>query len=177
MVYLSSRKYQRSSPFLPSAKKAPSLIICSMLLCLMKRNALSSVMIGIIIVGTFFAVFYVVYVDEMKPMNIPENTNFTLYVSNQSTDHRTVDIKVTIDGKLEIDRFFDVGDQHQVYPFYFNLEQGDHTVQIDAKDASYQKEFTIDDELWLAAAYWYDKDDHESPRIIVDTSNGPIGFQ
>jgi len=142
----------------------------------MNRIVIASIIIGVMI-GVSFVVFYIVYVIEMKPMTIPENTNFTLYVSNQSTDHRTVSIKVMIDGKLEIDRYFDVGNQHQVYPFYFELGQGEHIVQIDGKDASYEKEFTIDDELWMAVAYWYDKDDHESPMIIVDVSNGPIGFQ
>ena len=113
----------------------------------------------------------------MHSLTIPEGTNFTLYVSNQSVDNRVANIKVRIDDNLEVDQDFDVGNQHQVYPFYFKLSQGEHLVQVDAKDVSYQKEFTIDSELWMAIAYWYDKDDHESPMILVDVSDGPIGFQ
>ena len=142
----------------------------------MNGIVLATIMIGIIICISF-AVFYAVYVVEMKPISIPENTNFTLYVSNQSTDHKTVSIRVMIDEELEIDRYFDVGNQHQIYPFYFELDKGVHTVKIDSKDTSYQEEFTIDGELWMAVAYWYDKDDHESPMIIVDVSNRPIKFQ
>ena len=117
------------------------------------------------------------FVVEMKPLGIPEDTNFTLYVSNQSVDDRLVNTKVRIDDHLEVDQGFDVGDQHQVYPFYFKLNQGEHIVQVDAKDTSYQSEFTINTELWMAVAYWHNKDDHESPMMLVDVSDGPIGFQ
>ena len=130
-----------------------------------------------IAVSAFFVMFGVAYITEIESNSIPEGTNFTLYVTNQSTDHRTINIKVMIDEKLEIDRAFDVGNQHQVYPFYFKLSQGVHTIQVDANNASYEKEFTIDDELWMAVAYWYDKDDSEPPTILVDVSDGPIGFQ
>ena len=142
-------------------------------------NKIVLILIGIgVIIGISFVVFYGVYVVEMKPNTIiPEDTNFTLYVSNQSTDHRTVSIRVMIDEELEIDRYFDVGNQHQIYPFYFELDKGAHTIKIDSKDASYQEEFTIDDELWMSVAYWYDKEDHEAPITIVNVSDGPIGFQ
>ena len=142
----------------------------------MNRIILTSVIIGTII-SMSFVVFYVVYIVEMGPLTIPEGTNFTLYISNQSVDNRSVSIKVRIDDKLEIDRYFDVGNQHQVYPFYFELDQGKHLLLVDAKDASYREEFTIDDELWMAVAYWYDNDDHEAPMIIVNVNDGPIGFQ
>lgn len=141
----------------------------------MNRIVLASIIIGVI--GVSFAGFYVVFVVEMKPLSIPEGTNFTLYVSNQSVDNRLVNIEVRIDDNLEIDQDFDVGNQHQIHPFYFKLSQGEHIVQVDTNDTSYQREFTIDSELWMAVAYWYDKDDHESPMILVDVSDGPIGFQ
>ena len=142
----------------------------------MNRIVLVSIIIGMIIVVSF-AVFYVAYVVEMHSLSIPEGTNFTLYVSNQSVDNRLANIKVRIDDNLEVEQDFAIGNQHQVYPFYFKLSQGEHLVQVDAKDVSYQKEFTVDSELWMAIAYWYDKDDQDSPMILVDVSDGPIGFQ
>lgn len=143
----------------------------------MDRTVLALIIIGAIISISLVG-FYAVYTVEMEPKKAPpEGTNFTLYLSNQSTEHRTVSVKVRIDGKLEIDRYFDVGNQHQVYPFYFELDKGAHTIMVDAKDKSYRQEFTIDDELWMAVTYWYDADDHEAPIIIANESNSPIGFQ
>ena len=141
----------------------------------MNRVVIALVIMGIII-SISSVVFYISHVEETESLAIPEDTNLTLYVSNQSFDNRLVNIKVSIDDNLRIDQDFDVGDQHEFYPFYFNLEQGNHVIQVDTKDASYQKEFTIEDELWIAATYWYDQDDTETPMIIVDVSNAPIGF-
>ncbi|MGQ0790756.1 MAG: hypothetical protein ACT4NJ_00845 [Nitrosopumilaceae archaeon] len=105
--------------------------------------------------------------------------NFTLAVSNQSFDISPVDISVQIDGKVVIDRDFDVGNQHIYHEFKFPLTKGIHTIHAESihGKAKLEKEFVVDKEIWGFLSFWYYENEHESPFFDFIVSESPLGFQ
>jgi hypothetical protein len=60
----------------------------------------------------------------------PSDSNFVLYVSNQSFEIDPVDIAVEIDGKRVVEGDFLVEGQHSWHVFKFQLEPGQHTLRV-----------------------------------------------
>lgn len=110
-----------------------------------------------------------------------EADNFTLYVSNQSFDASTVDVQILIDGKVIVDEFFEVGNQHIRREYRLYLSSGKHILKALTKrgEAELRSEFIVTNKHWAAVSYWYYPDTHHNPTprqftfIIQDT---PILF-
>lgn len=87
------------------------------------------------------------------------DTNFVLYVSNQSYEDEFIRIQVSIDGKLVIDREFFVYNQHTHVEYAFHLTKGKHKLLIRASDADVTSERQIEivTQHWAAVSYWHDK--------------------
>ncbi len=84
-------------------------------------------------------------------------SEFILYVSDQSYELSPVDIKVYIDDKLVIDDNFEVGNQHNWESFDFKLKQGKHTIKaVTAEGIVFEDEFTVLGKRWAVLNYWKD---------------------
>lgn len=95
------------------------------------------------------------------------NGNFQLFVSNQSFAISPVDISVSIDGTPVVQRYFEVGTQHNFYRFAFALPSGQH--RITAKSvkgkATLDKTFSVDGKQSGTLFFWYyPKGDGDAPR-------------
>lgn len=103
--------------------------------------------------------------------------NFTLTVSNQSSDIDPVDILVKIDGKTVIDDEFLVKQQHNYYNFEFVLEPGIHTIYAESIKGKYQlnEEFTIETELWASLDFQYEGDG-TLPELRLTISESELLF-
>jgi hypothetical protein len=67
--------------------------------------------------------------ERPSPLEETKQGNFTLYVSNQSFDWQTVDIRVLIDGRPTVDTDFSVENQHNWIEYRFALDDGQHTLR------------------------------------------------
>jgi len=112
------------------------------------------------------------------------NTNFVLYVSNQSFALTPVDITITIDGKKVISSTFEVGEgkrrQHNWISHGFDLTPGTHKLEaVSAKgDAKFEKEFEIKDEKhWAVLSYWYYPDQDGKKHFTFQIQNEQIYFK
>lgn len=84
--------------------------------------------------------------------------SFTLYVSNQSFDMPTVDIRVEIDNQLAVSGDFDVEGQHTWVQFDFGLAEGPHHIRVttsDVADVVKEETFQMDDRKWAVVSFWY----------------------
>lgn len=111
---------------------------------------------------------------EMAP--VPTGS-FTLYVSNQSFDRPTVDITVSIDGRVAVSDAFPVMDQHNWVAHRFELAEGKH--QIVARSVSGEANFSATvlvpaGRHWAVLDYWCH--DTTAPSFSWDLSDKPIGF-
>ena len=68
------------------------------------------------------------------PLRPAKNGNVTVYVSNQSFDRDTVDIRVLIDGRPAVDDDFAVLNQHNWVEFRFSLDDGRHLIYAESLD-------------------------------------------
>lgn len=119
--------------------------------------------------------------DNSAPAEIavaPDGTSdLTLWVSNQSYTDKKVDITVTLDGAVIIDRNFNVGDQHNHIEHRIQLDDGTHilsaTTVIDGENVELSEEFTIEpnQQRYAGLSYW-----HYVPTREGDTSFDPPGF-
>jgi hypothetical protein len=120
--------------------------------------------------------------DKLQPREM--NTNFVLYVSNQSFALTPVDITITIDGKQVISSEFEVGEgkrrQHNWINHGFELTPGPHklvatTVKGEAK---IEKEFEIKDEKhWAVINYWYNPKQDGKKHFTFQIQNEQIYFE
>jgi hypothetical protein len=119
--------------------------------------------------------------DNSAPVDITvtsEGTsNLTLWVSNQSYTDKNVDVTITLNGDIIIDRGFKVGDQHNYIEHRIRLDDGTHTINattvIDGETVVLSEEFTIEpnQQRYAALNYW-----HYVPTSPNDTSSDPPGF-
>ena len=112
------------------------------------------------------------------------NTNFVLYVSNQSFALTPVDITITIDGKKVISSTFEVGEgkrrQHNWISHGFELTPGTHKLEaVSTKgDAKFEKEFEIKDKKhWAVLSYWYYPDQDGKKKFTFQIQNEQIYFE
>lgn len=114
----------------------------------------------------------------VMPEPTPEPPSFTLYVSNQSFEDPTVEITVTIDGSVMVDRDFAVEGQHNWITFEPDVGPGVHTFHaISSTGAEFTTEFTLpaDEARWAVLDYWFYPEE-EPRRFTFDISDEPIGF-
>lgn len=86
------------------------------------------------------------------------NTNFSLYVSNQSFSLKRIDIHVEVDEAKVVSQQFSVGTQHNYVEFRLFLEEGPHTIRIwsDKAGVELSKTFTLNgDEDTGVISFWY----------------------
>ena len=84
--------------------------------------------------------------------------SFTLYVSNQSFDMPTIDIRVELDDQLAISGDFHVEGQHTWLRFDFGLAPGPHRIRVttpDVTDIALDQMFQMDDRKWGVVSFWY----------------------
>jgi len=95
-----------------------------------------------------------------------ETPNLTLYVSNQSFDKATVDIRVRIDDQLAITGDFAVEGQHSWHAFDLELADGAHVLEVASRDSSATLEvpFTLTGRKYGVVDFWYDEDNVELPE-------------
>jgi hypothetical protein len=111
------------------------------------------------------------------PLQETKRSNFTLYVSNQSFERDTVDIKVVIDGRTAVDGDFAVEDQHNWVEYRFDLEDGQHTLRAESVrgDAVLEVGFKVKGNRWAVVDYWCCNGDGE-PRFTFLVKPQPIAF-
>jgi len=113
--------------------------------------------------------------DGPKNSIISEGIPLTLYVSNQSFIHYTIDITVVLDDKTVVSDTFDVEGQHSFHPFYLELGKGRHIIHVESDNGvSLTREFEIDKETWIVVSYWYYEEDE--PFFNFDIHDKPVGF-
>ena len=117
-------------------------------------------------------------VNLVLEKRIELQSNFTLTVSNQSSDIDPVDILVKIDGKTVVDNEFLVKQQHNYQYFYFILEPGVHILYAESIKGKYQlqEEFTIKKELWASLDFQYYEGDETLPKLRLIISETELGF-
>jgi hypothetical protein len=83
--------------------------------------------------------------------------NFTLYISNQSSDIKKMDIKVKIDSVLVVDDLFRVEYGHNWYMYKFSILKGSHKIEANTEKggASIIRRFEIDTTLKACLDYWH----------------------
>lgn len=82
-----------------------------------------------------------------------------------------------IDGKIIVDRDFDVGNQHDYFDYLFILTQSKHTIHAKSKseEAELEIEFKIDEQKWVVLSYWYYEDDPH-PFFEFEVYDTSVGF-
>jgi hypothetical protein len=111
------------------------------------------------------------------PLPPAKNGNLILYVSNQSFDRDTVDIRVLIDGRPAVDDDFAVLNQHNWVEFRFSLDDGQHVVYVESLDgqATLEKHFEVKGNRWAVVDYWCCSDPSE-PKFTFRVSPEPLAF-
>lgn len=109
------------------------------------------------------------------------DTNFFLYVSDQSFAISPVDITVFIDGELVITGNFTEGmNQHKHELFSFSLSNGTHTIMVNSVlgDANFEEEFEINGTRWADLDYFYYPDKPDNRKLFdFSVSKEPIRFR
>ena len=130
--------------------------------------------------------------DNSAPVDITVvadgTSELTLYVSNQSSTDRTVDLAVDLDGVTIIERGFNVGDGHNHIDHRVRLDPGPHTLSastvVDGEDIELTEEFTIDQDQqrYAMLSYWHYVPTREGdtsfdpPTLNFEIQDEPIGF-
>ena len=119
--------------------------------------------------------------DNSAPVEIVADaagaSDLTLWVSNQSYTDKNVDVTVTLDGVVIIDRSFHVGDQHNFIEHRIQLVDGTHRLDastvIDDETVDLSEEFSIEpgQQRYAGLNYW-----HYVPTSPNDPSSDPPGF-
>ena len=114
--------------------------------------------------------------DPEERLRTSSGGNFVLYVSNQSFETETVDIRVVIDGRLAVEDDFAVEDQHNWAEFRFRLAPGSHVIHAESErgGAELTRRFTVAGKRWAVLNYWYYPG--EARRFSFDISARPIGL-
>ena len=91
--------------------------------------------------------------------------NFTLYVSNQSSEVNPVDITVAIDGQVLVDKSFEVGSGHNYDHIVLRLPPGTHTLVAYSEkgEARVERSFEVTDEQTAFVDYVYHSGAHGTP--------------
>ena len=86
-----------------------------------------------------------------------DDANFILFVSNQSFDLSTVDIKVEIDGVPVVNRDFNVANQHNWVEFPLKLSTGEHQMVVTSTrgQSSLTHKFSTFGKKWCVVDFWY----------------------
>ncbi len=94
--------------------------------------------------------------------------NLTLIVSNMSSTSSSVDMKIYIDGELEVDDTFNTGVQNAWKPFHFKLAKGKHSIKAKSVKgmATLEQEFKIKKDHWASMEYHKDAGSDEAARSI-----------
>jgi hypothetical protein len=120
--------------------------------------------------------------DPIKSALEDPSGNLHLIVSNQSFAISRVDIRVSIDGTPVVQKYFDVGDQHNFQEFVFKLATGQHKIVVTSLKgkATLERTFEAEDKDKLGAVlmYWYyPKDQGDTPRSFTfEVNKGKVGF-
>jgi hypothetical protein len=111
------------------------------------------------------------------PLQPAKNGNLVLYVSNQSFDRDTVDIRVLIDGRPAVDDDFAVLNQHNWVEFRFSLDDGPHVIYVESLDgqATLEKQFEVKGDRWAVVDYWCCSGPGE-PKFTFKVSAEPLAF-
>jgi hypothetical protein len=84
--------------------------------------------------------------------------SFTLFVSNQSFEMETIDIRVEIDDQLAVSGDFEVGSQHTWLRFDLGLTPGQHRMRVttsDVADVALDRTFEMTDRKFGVVSFWY----------------------
>ncbi len=94
--------------------------------------------------------------------------NLTLIVSNMSSASSSVDMKIYIDGELEVDDTFNTGIQNAWKPYHFKLAKGKHSIKAKSVKgmATLEQEFKIKKDHWASMEYHKDAGSDEAARSI-----------
>jgi hypothetical protein len=111
------------------------------------------------------------------PLQPAKKGNLILYVSNQSFDRSTVDIRVLIDGRPAVDDDFAVLNQHNWVEFRFSLDDGQHVIYVESLDgqAILEERFEVKGNRWAVVDYWCCSDPSE-PKFTFMVSPEPLAF-
>jgi len=104
-----------------------------------------------------------------------KNHNLTLIVSNMNSSNVPVDIKIYIDGELEVDDTFATGMQNAWKPFHFKLERGKHSIKAKSMKGktTLKEEFEVNKDHW--ASIEYHKDD--TSGSVAQAVSGKLFFK
>jgi hypothetical protein len=96
--------------------------------------------------------------------------NFVLFVRNMSWEVNPVDLKVSIDGQVLMDKDFEHGDGHNYDRLVLRLSPGTHTVVVlsEKGEAVLERPFQVVDKhtLFLDYAYQSEKQGTQRPKHI-----------
>jgi hypothetical protein len=111
------------------------------------------------------------------PLEQAKEGNFTLYVSNQSFERATVDIRVLIDGRAAVEDAFAVENQHNWVEYRFALDDGRHSLRAESVrgEAVLDMDFAVKGQRWAVVDYWCCSDATE-PKFTFLVRRQPIGF-
>ena len=111
------------------------------------------------------------------PLQPAKNGNLILYVSNQSFDRSTVDIRVLIDDRPAVDDDFAVLNQHNWVDFRFSLDDGQHVIYVESLDgqAILEERFEVKGNRWAVVDYLCCSDPSE-PKFTFMISPEPLAF-
>jgi hypothetical protein len=111
------------------------------------------------------------------PLEQVKAGNFTLYVSNQSFERATVDIRVLIDGRSAVEDAFAVENQHNWVEYRFVLDEGRHSLRAESVrgEAVLDMDFAVKGRRWAVVDYWCCNDATE-PRFTFLVRRQPLVF-
>ena len=103
--------------------------------------------------------------------------NVVLYVSNQSFERSTVDIRIEVDGREVVSDGFAVENQHNWAEYRLRFARGTHVIRAEsaAGEAVFERSFRIRGRTWAVVDYWC-CDGPGEPRFTFHLSREPIGF-
>jgi hypothetical protein len=116
------------------------------------------------------------YCDIRPPEPVPPP--LTLYVSNQSFDDPSVDITVTIDGRVVVDEEFDVEGQHNWKTFELDLGPGEHTLRAESSTGAVHEAVFVLPEgepRWAVLDNWWYPEEGER-HFTFSIHDEPVGF-
>lgn len=95
-------------------------------------------------------------------------------VSNQSYDDPDVDLTITVDGEVMIERSFAVEGQHTYVSYRLPLEPGDHRVVVRADTgAIHERVVSLGSERrYLAVSYWGDNSSGPDAFSVEESDEG-----
>ena len=119
--------------------------------------------------------------DSIPTIPQTENGNFTLYISNQSSNIDPVDIKVIIDGQIAVNQEFLNSGGHNWIKFQFQLKKGKHLLFASSAKGNLKQDsvFTVDSKLYGVVDYWFypgNSGNKEFKKFIIIFSETGIDF-